>query len=115
MNSSKIRRSRAEAVWRFRMELRADGEPIGHAAFDRFDDAVRAAGGHFEAGGDVVDRHVVHAVDAELAVAVDALHQRAGRELQRVAMGRVERIVMRQARSGDLPECGTAGCRPSSR
>ena len=35
-------------------------------------------------------RHVVHAVDAEFAVAIDALHQRAGREHERVAMGRID-------------------------
>ena len=62
-----------------------------------------------------VDRHVVHAVDAQLAVAVHALHERAGRELQRVAMGRIERIVVRQRRRADPPECAAADCRPSSR
>ena len=34
----------------FGMELGAQRKPIGHFAFDRFDDAIRATGGHFEAG-----------------------------------------------------------------
>ena len=55
----------------------------------RRDDAIRAACGDFEAVRDVIQRHVVHAVDTQLAIAIDPLHQRAGREYQRMAVCRV--------------------------
>ena len=49
-------------------------------------------------GGDVVDRLVVHAVDADFAVAIDPLHQRAEHDFQAVAMLRIVRILVRNGR-----------------
>ena len=57
------------------MKLRSQGEPARDAALDRLNDAVGALGRHFKAGGHLVERHVMHAVNAQLAVAIHPLHQ----------------------------------------
>jgi len=49
-----------------------------------------------EPGGQVVDRHVVHAVDADFAVAVNAFHERTGLHFEGMTMGPIHRIQMGQ-------------------
>ena len=104
MNSSKIRRSRAEADrpsgWNW---VPRANQFVG--ALDGLDDAVGAAGGDGEAGRHLVDRHVVHAVDADFALAVDPLHQRAHLDLQGVAMVGVHRVAVRQRRGRSSGMC----------
>ena len=77
------------------MELRADHHPALDAALDRLDHAVRGPGGHLEALGDIVDAHVVHAVDANLAVAIDAFHHGAGLHDEGVPVGLIDRVLVR--------------------
>ena len=77
------------------MELGAEGEPVVHGALDGLDDAVGASGGDGKARRHVVDRHVVHAVDADFPLAVDPLHERAHLDLQGVAVVGVHRVEMR--------------------
>src|SRR5439155_23740562 len=61
------------------------------------DHAVGAAGRDDEAFGHFVDGHVVHAVDADFAVAVHALHNGAGHHFQRVPVDLlVDRVAVRQ-------------------
>src|SRR5262249_29897692 len=79
----------------FGVELGTQGPPVLLRALDGFDHAIRAAGGDLEAGADVVDRLVVHAVDADFAVAKDALHQRAEDDRQAVAVLRIVRVLVR--------------------
>jgi hypothetical protein len=55
----------------FGVELSADGEPVHHFAFDRFDYAIRAFRCDAKARCDFVDRHVVAAADANFAIAID--------------------------------------------
>ena len=70
----------------FGMELGAQGKPIHHFTFDRFDHAIGAFRGDAETGCDFVDRHVVAAADTDFAVAIDATDQRIADHVQRVAM-----------------------------
>ena len=79
-----------------RMELRAEGEPIIPRALDGLNYAVGTASGDGEARCNVVDGHVVHAVDADFALAVHALHDRAHFNLQGVAMVGIHRVEVRQ-------------------
>ena len=80
----------------FRMELGAHREPVFHRALDGLNDSVRAAGGDHEAGGHFVDGHVVHAIDANLALAEDAFHDRAHFHDQGVAMIGIAGVEVRQ-------------------
>ena len=122
MNSSKIRRSRAEAESLSGWNWVPKANQSSIVALDGLDDAVGASGRDGEARGHFVDRHVVHAVDADLAFAVDALHQRAGLDLQGVAMGRIHAgpggAAPRGMSSGmcrnRLPPCETfSNCMPT--
>ena len=76
------------------MELRADRHPALDGTLDRLDHAVRGPGGHLEALGDIVDAHVVHAVDADLAVAIDAFHHRARLHDESVPVGLINGILV---------------------
>ena len=76
------------------MKLHADRGPVLDGALDRLDHAVRGAGGHLEAHRHVVDRHVVHAVHADLAVAVDPLHRGTRLDEQGMPVGQVGRILV---------------------
>ena len=61
-------------TFRFRVKLRADGNPAFDDALDCLDDTVRSAGGDLKAGGNIVDCHVVHAIDPNFSFAIDAFH-----------------------------------------
>ena len=76
------------------MELRADRHPSLDLTLDRLDHAVRRAGGDLEARGEIVDRHVVHAVDADLTVPVDAFHDASRLDEEGVTMGVVAGILV---------------------
>ena len=77
-----------------RMELSAQGKPVHHFAFDRFDDSIGAFGGDAESRRDIVNRHVVSAADADFAVTVDAANQRIADHIEGMAMVCVLRIVV---------------------
>ena len=76
------------------MELHADRRPLLDDTLDRLDDAVGRPSGDTEARRHVVDRHVVHAVDANLAVSIHPLHHAAAFDEQRVAVGQIGRILV---------------------
>ena len=98
-----------------RMKLSSNREPILATRFDRFDDPIRAARRHPESRCDFIDRHVMHAVDANFSVAVDPSHDRAGHDLEPVTMRRIlwDRDAAR--RWASPPECAGTSCRPARR
>ena len=63
-------------------------------AIDRFDDTVGAACGHGKTLGHFVHRHMMHAVDPDLAVAVDAFHQRIRLDGQPMSMPTVLQVLV---------------------
>src|SRR5687768_16361856 len=77
------------------MELRAKDIPVVPGALNRFHDAIEAMGSHPEAASQLIDRHMMHAVDADFSVAVNTLHQRVGYNRQGMAMSRILRVAMR--------------------
>ena len=106
-NSSKIRRSRAEAesLWGWNCVPRANQSSMVLSMASTTPSGQRAVtakpGGHF------VDGHVVHAVDADLALAVDPFHQRARLHHQGVPMGRIGGVGVGQGAGqvlGDVQE-----------
>ena len=82
----------------FRVELSSESEPIVNLALDRFHDTIGATCRYGEAQRDFVDGHVVHAVDADLTVAIHTFHQRIGRHFQAMAMTRILTILVWQRR-----------------
>ena len=84
------------------MKLRPDGQPVIAVRFNCLDNSVRATSRHIEARRQFINRHMVDTVHTDLAVAVHAIHNRAGFDVQAVAMRWILWILMRQCRGNIL-------------